>query len=561
MKLRAYALLLLAGSTGAALVTGCSSATDAPGGPSGDAEIEDTGTEGDAAIDTLVEDAPVDSAASDTAPSDSGPKDTGPEVATECTPGATDTAACGNCGTHARTCTGSGVWSVFGACSGEGVCAAGGSRVVTCGKCGSRTESCSSTCAWDSSAACTGEGVCTPGEIQTEAGTCTGKNVRTRTCSSSCAWGDWACVAPKGWVDVTTSPLSARSAHTAVWTGTEMLVFGGNPSLADGAGYSIASDTWRTIAAATVGRESHTAVWTGSKMIVWGGYGGGALRNDGASYDPVANTWTAIATTTLPARMDQTAVWTGTEMIVWGGQTSSGGALGDGAAYNPATNSWRTIATPTSFGRRFGHRAVWAGGRMVVFGGYDYFSGFSSPAPNTCAVKTATSFCGDAAAYNPATDTWTVLTPPTPELDPRQRNAGVVLGATGGRALFWGGEGNTSGGSLFRSSGAFYDVAAGTWTTMVAPTETLLPGAKRASMAAWSTADTFFVWGGRTGTASYSATGASYDVATSTWKALPTLNAPSARAFATTIWTGTEAVVWGGSGSSGTLKDGKIYRP
>jgi N-acetylneuraminic acid mutarotase len=337
-----------------------------------------------------------------------------------------------------------------------------------------------------------------------------------------------------------------------------MLVFGGNPSLADGAAYSIASDTWRATAAASVGRESHTAVWTGSRMIVWGGYGGGALRNDGASYDPATNTWSAIAATTLPARMDQTAVWTGTEMIVWGGQTSSGNALGDGAAYNPTTNTWRSLATPTNFGRRFGHRAVWAGGKMVVFGGYDYFSGFSSPAPNTCAVKTATSFCGDAAAYDPSTDAWTVLTPPTPALDPRQRNAGVAIGA---RALFWGGEGNTSGGSLFRSSGAFYDVAAGTWTTMVAPTETLLPGAKRASMAAWSTADTFFVWGGRTGTATYAATGASYDVPTSTWKALPTLNAPSARAFATTIWTGTEALVWGGIGSSGTLKDGKIYRP
>jgi hypothetical protein len=33
------------------------------------------------------------------------------------------------------------------------------------------------------------------------------------------------------------------------------------------------------------GRESHTAIWTGSKMIVWGGYDGSYL-NSGGIYTP-----------------------------------------------------------------------------------------------------------------------------------------------------------------------------------------------------------------------------------------------------------------------------------
>lgn len=55
--------------------------------------------------------------------------------------------------------------------------------------------------------------------------------------------------------------------------------------------------------------------------------------------------------------------------------------------------------------------------------------------------------------------------------------------------------------------------------------------------------------------------GAVYDIPTATWKSLPTLNAPVARAFATAVWTGSEAIVWGGQATSGVRNDGKTYRP
>ena len=83
-------------------------------------------------------------------------------------------------------------------------------------------------------------------------------------------------------------------------------------------------------------RERHTAVWTGSEMIVWGGLAGGYL-NAGGRYNPASNSWTAVSTTGAPAaRSSHTAVWTGSEMIVWGGSDTSVGHLNDGGRYDPS---------------------------------------------------------------------------------------------------------------------------------------------------------------------------------------------------------------------------------
>ena len=73
---------------------------------------------------------------------------------------------------------------------------------------------------------------------------------------------------------------------------------------------------------APTGRVPHTAVWTGSKMIVWGGRTPAPTPNTGGRYDPATDTWTATThdgSAHAPATR-HTAVWTGTEMIVWGGR-------------------------------------------------------------------------------------------------------------------------------------------------------------------------------------------------------------------------------------------------
>ncbi len=71
------------------------------------------------------------------------------------------------------------------------------------------------------------------------------------------------------------------------------------------------------------GRRLHTAVWTGSEMIVWGGHDDVGRQNTGGRYDPATDSWTPTSTTGAPRhRYSHTAVWTGTEMIVWGGDNS-----------------------------------------------------------------------------------------------------------------------------------------------------------------------------------------------------------------------------------------------
>ena len=57
----------------------------------------------------------------------------------------------------------------------------------------------------------------------------------------------------------------------------------------------------------------HTAVWTGTEMIVWGGTRPHSVfNNGGALQSGRANTWTATTTATpAAARSDHTAVWTG----------------------------------------------------------------------------------------------------------------------------------------------------------------------------------------------------------------------------------------------------------
>ena len=75
----------------------------------------------------------------------------------------------------------------------------------------------------------------------------------------------------------TTNAPAARFYHTAVWTGSEMIVWGGydvrsrlfqyRRQIQSKHGY-LDSDQHHQCAG---GRWSHTAVWTGSEMIVWGG--------------------------------------------------------------------------------------------------------------------------------------------------------------------------------------------------------------------------------------------------------------------------------------------------
>src|SRR5712692_9918031 len=103
-------------------------------------------------------------------------------------------------------------------------------------------------------------------------------------------------------------------------------------------------DTWMATRTDTApgARLRHTAVWTGSEMIVWGGFGSCLLTcNIGGRYDPTTDTCVATRLASAPStRAGRTAVWTGTAMTVWGGD----GGGNTGGRYDPTTDTWK----PTS---------------------------------------------------------------------------------------------------------------------------------------------------------------------------------------------------------------------
>jgi hypothetical protein len=118
------------------------------------------------------------------------------------------------------------------------------------------------------------------------------------------------------------------------------------PTISDAVGGCI-DDSWIATSVMNVplARIEHTAVWTGGEMIVWGGVDDAInYLNTGGKYDPATDSWTATSTTNAPTpRIAHTAVWAGSEMIVWGG--FDGTLANTGARYNPATNSWIPTST------------------------------------------------------------------------------------------------------------------------------------------------------------------------------------------------------------------------
>ena len=176
----------------------------------------------------------------------------------------------------------------------------------------------------------------------------------------------------------TTNAPIGRLAHSAVWTSTEMVVWGGYYWDGDyhyfqsGGRYNPSTDSW--VATSTTNspeaRASHTAIWTGSEMIVWGGGADASTYlNTGGKYNPSTDSWTATSTTNAPdARTNHTAVWSGSEMIVWGG-TGVSGNLRTGGRYDPGADSWIATTTIEAPSARSYHTAVWTGSDMVVWGG------------------------------------------------------------------------------------------------------------------------------------------------------------------------------------------------
>jgi len=340
-----------------------------------------------------------------------------------------------------------------------------------------------------------------------------------------------------GWSGLSTFVPVQREAHTAVWTGSEMVVWGGKSPAAfvnDGGRYTPATDSWRpmTVVGAPQERELHTAVWTGSEMIVWGGHGS-AMFGNGARYNPMTDTWAPMSSIAAPvARQRHSAVWTGSEMIVWGGNSCNETCppfFNSGGRYSPSTDTWAATATSGAPEPRISHVAVWTGSRMIVWGGSGS-TGVGAPG----------------GTYDPMTDSWTPISTVNA---PGYQRAPVVW--TGSEMIVWGGTPSAAGGR--------YNPVTDAWTTMSA---TGAPAGRSRHAAVWSGTQ-LILWGGLNRNGVPLTDGGRYSPTTDSWTTMTTTGAPAVRTGHTAIWTGSEMLVWGGATWAGSPKffSGGRYSP
>ena len=337
-----------------------------------------------------------------------------------------------------------------------------------------------------------------------------------------------------------------RRDHSAIWTGSELIVWGGYNitggqlhTLNTGARYDPAIDTWTGTSTtnAPLGRNLHRAVWTGNAMMVWGGenYPVGVL-NDGGRYNPATDTWLPVSTANAPVPREQhSAIWTGREMIVWGGRDWTTW-FNSGGRYNPDTDNWATTSTANAPERRWYHTAEWTGREMIVWGGTN----------QTIALNTG-------GKYNPATDSWAATSAANA---PVGRFAHTSIWS-GSEMDVWGGLDSTLNDY---DTGGRYNPTADSWTAI----STLnAPSARDSHSAVW-TGSEMLIWGGvccNPGV-DYN-TGGRYNPGTDSWTATGTANVPHARDSHSAVWTGDKMMIWGGGYYAGSnfilLNTGGIY--
>lgn len=384
---------------------------------------------------------------------------------------------------------------------------------------------------------------------------------------------------------------TARTDERAVWTGHELLVWGGSSSpyagnLGDGAAYNPATDTWRPISAggAPSARSNSALVWTGSEMLVLGGYaggGGGGYLTSGAAYNPATDTWRTLASLPLPIGGEgaHNAVWDGHEALLWPASVPS--LQEPGLLYDPQADAWQILPPPPDIDQVVGTAtAVWSGGELLVVvdttccseGGpdallrYDPLAGTWAaptdlpPSPGFGMVETAAAWTGDALLVwrgadalqvEPTTGVVRVSPAVMDAPSPRSRH---TLTWTGIGLVAWGGI--TGEKPVYLGDGALYDPPTHTWRTL--PTANA-PSARAEHTAVWSGRE-LLVWGGQAADGP-KADGGGLDLARNVWRPLATDQAPAPRWGHSAVWTGREMIVWGGTDGQRMLSDGGRYDP
>jgi hypothetical protein len=119
---------------------------------------------------------------------------------------------------------------------------------------------------------------------------------------------------------------------------------------------------WTAVSPPPTGtRWGAVTVWTGEEIVTWGGAETGLPGSghvDGVAYNPATDTWRELAAGPFsPNEMTiaVSGVWTGAELVVWTSRA--------GAAWDPRTDTWRPLVLP--FRAAFFQKAVYLGGEII----------------------------------------------------------------------------------------------------------------------------------------------------------------------------------------------------
>jgi N-acetylneuraminic acid mutarotase len=354
---------------------------------------------------------------------------------------------------------------------------------------------------------------------------------------------------------------AAREHHSAIWTGSEMIVWGGRndtTTFTDGGRYNPATDRWSPMSNVGAPRvHSHTALWTGSKMVVWGGYleenESSSWQYKGAVYDPATDKWESIAAPAEWREADgnsfnlnprQTAVFTGSKLLVWGGSSNSGEPYG--GQYDLEKKVWQPITTENAPQRLAGHSALWTGHHMIIWGGYE-----GTHNSNRRLTR-------GGALYDPEKNIWIKL--PDDEAAPLARADHQAIW-TGEQMVIFGGGGTGAGASLNATGGMLPvapDGAVGKWQSL----KSELAVDRLGHTAVWN-GEEMLIHGGKSfRLTTFYGEVLGFNPANRSFRGTSSEFAPTPRWHHTAVWTGSSLILWGGAATRGSyLSSGAIYYP
>jgi hypothetical protein len=213
----------------------------------------------------------------------------------------------------------------------------------------------------------------------------------------------------RDWIELDRGPIEHRSPAVAIWTGDEIVFWGGSrgsgEALPGGAAYSPATNTWRMMTDSPLGTVSGPGwVWTGDELLIWDG------RGIAAAWQPDDNTWRTVDDWPLAGWSQRKSVWTGEEIL----------DVFRDLAVDPMTGETRPIADAPPLRAS----VVWADGYMVSInsdGAYDLLSdtwiemppsGFTPFAADGTAIGSqvvAVDHDMNASVYDPDANSWSPL--------------------------------------------------------------------------------------------------------------------------------------------------------